>query len=213
MTPPNRSAAAPPRRAVGRSRRRSLSWSLGRLAHSNMTSANRKLGWIAIIALLSLCGALLWSTWPSQPLRVSFLHLTNDVHTELDGVFRLDNGSKETVSAIGFIHEKQTARGCVRHIGDFGADLGGAKLISPGTSATFRVWVPTNGGPYRLVLDCVPQGGAPNRVKRWVVDLLLQLRLPLRQRFIDRFVNGHSFPTSQPFRLEPPNQSLETNPR
>src|SRR5439155_6811507 len=153
MTPPNQSAAAPQRREVGRSRRRSLSWSFGRLAHSNMNSANGKLAWIAIIALLSLCGALLWSTWPSQPLRVSFLHLTNDVHTELDGVFRLDNGSKETVSAIGFIHEKQTARGWVRHIGDFGADLGGAKLISPGTSATFRVWVLTNGGMYSLGVD------------------------------------------------------------
>lgn len=164
----------------------------------------------AVIAVLLLCCALSWPRLSSQPVRLSFLSLTNDTNRGLSGVFRVENGLKETVLLSGLTYEELSPSGWSVHITSFGA-FGVGERLSAGASSTFPMWVPTNGGPYRLVLHCYPEESVTrkrgSRLRRRIAELLS--RMKVSKRSVDHFVYGVQFPTSLPFEIISTNQTLE----
>jgi hypothetical protein len=165
-----------------------------------MILTKRRRGLLVVALIVFLCGGgIVLLSVARRPVRLSFICLTNDVQIGPAGVFRLENHSKEAVETIGVIYQKRTTGGWSHHLNDYGARLGDATRLLPGAGSTFRVSVPTNGGPYRLVLNCVPHrtSKSPPPDRQWIVRLISWL--PRSQPLIDRFVRGHHFPTSDPF--------------
>ena len=167
---------------------------------------------IVIAASLILCLALLWLIAQPTPLRLTFLHGTNDSQIGRMGVFRLENNLNERVNTGGGFYQREHERGVESRLGDYGADLGGVQHVLPGVSNTFRVWMPTNGGPYRLVLYCVPDSKTtPQFLSSLRMRLLgfVSQHSPISQGFIGRWA-GTQFTMSQYFQVPPPEQLRTT---
>lgn len=107
-----------------------------------------------IIALLLV--VMVWLSSPSQSgVRLTFLYATNHLQIGRRGMFELVNHLNESVSA-DYAHYKLAGRsGLNAQLGDRGATLGGRHTFAAGTTNTFLVWTPADGGPYKLVLQCL----------------------------------------------------------
>lgn len=107
--------------------------------------------------LLLLVIAVVWTS-PSSPrhFRLTFLYHTNRPPFGNVGVFELVNPLDETVSSSGGNYKPAKRSGLNAEIGDWGATIPGGHQFAAGTTNIFQVWMPTNGGPYKLVLQCMP---------------------------------------------------------
>ena len=163
-----------------------------------------------VAAVLVLLCALAWPRLLNQQVRLSILSHTNATDRSLSGVFRVENGLKETVLLSGLTYEQVSSSGWSVHRTDFGA-FGVGERLSAGATSTFTMWVPTNGGAYRLVLHCYPEEsvtrkrGSPFRTR--IKDLLF--RMNVSRRVVDDYVYGAQFPTSLPFEIISTDQTLD----
>jgi hypothetical protein len=115
------------------------------------------------LVLVAVCFIAHW-TMPQTtlPVRISFLFATNNVGYGLAwGTFQLENQMKETLRTGNGIFERCNGRKWLhglgdRAIGSQAIELGGVKMFAAGTTNLFSTWLPTNVGPYRLVLFCYP---------------------------------------------------------
>jgi hypothetical protein len=148
-----------------------------------MISRKSKIKVIAAVGLALSCVGLLPLPAPRRPVRLDLLTLTNDTQMGLLGVFRLSNDSTQRLSANGRMFVRQ-GRSAATNI--YGADLGGVLTIPPGGSTTFKAWVPSDEGKWRLSLHSWPQGyvpGAEGRIRRWVFSAVPALPLPEMLKF------------------------------
>jgi len=151
-------------------------------------------------------GVMLFSLTPAQPpIGLTFLYTTNAPSVGIVGVFLLQNNLEEPISTAGGFYQRTSSRGIGPQIGDYGATLGGVQRFTNGVGRTFQTWIPTNGGPYRLVLYCVPESKGTRRYLSSLRMRMLGLisRLPVSQRFIGRWA-GTQFTTSQRFDVPAP---------
>ena len=120
----------------------------------NLRQHKWKLAGGAVVALL-LFVALVWSSSPSRSgVRLTFLYATNQPQIGKVGVFELVNQLNESVSTSGGHYKPAKRSGLNAEVGDWGARID--QKFAAGTSNILHMWSPTNGGPYRLVLMCVP---------------------------------------------------------
>src|SRR5437870_12132031 len=104
--------------------------------------------------LVCLCFAFLWLQPPRPLVRVTFLYSTNNARI---GVFRLENDLTEPVHAIQGVFERLSWHGWVLDTADGAVEVGGGDLaVGVAASRDLKIVVPTNAGPYRLVLYCCP---------------------------------------------------------
>ena len=123
-----------------------------------MRLSKRKI--IGIVGAVTL-SAVVAFLWPSSPsMRVKLLHFTNDSVRGTVGVFRVENHSDETVFSGGGFLQREENRGVEpkSRLGDWAAPFTSQSVerFAPGSTNTFSLWMPTNGGAYRLVLSCTP---------------------------------------------------------
>ena len=131
-----------------------------------MLSQLRKRKWLALALLLALPLVALWSLpSPSPPVRVAFQHATNDPGNGRVGVIKIVNNLNETVIVMGawYVPAKRKDLSIAK-------DTLCASLISDDvwtfaarSTNSAQVSIPTNRGPYRLVLQCIPDSRSPWR--------------------------------------------------
>jgi hypothetical protein len=166
---------------------------------------------LAVMSVAVVIAVTLFSLTPAQhPISLTFLYTTNAPSVGTVGVFRLENNLDEPIATSGGFYQRAGDRGAEPRIGDYGASLGGVRRFKPGVG-TFQAWIPTNGGPYRLVLYCVPDSKATRQHRNSLRMRMLGLvsRLPVSQRFIGRWA-GTQFTTSQRFEV-PALKAVGTN--
>lgn len=172
-----------------------------------MGLSKRKISITVIVLVLFIGSAILFVVVPTPPLRLSFLYTTNDAQIGAVGVFQLENNLNEPVSSRGGFYQKTRAQGIEPEIGDYGAVIVGPYRFLPGANNIFRVWIPTNCEPYRLVLYCTPDSTVTVQyVSSYRMRLLgfASRHLPLSRRTIGRWA-GTRFVFSQDFRAPPSN--------
>jgi hypothetical protein len=181
---------------------------------------------IGALGLTVVCCVVLWIVTPPlhPPVRLAFINATNNAQTGLSwGTFLLENNMRETVQADTGIYERQSGSKWVHGIGDYGVELGlGQRRFAGGTTNLLSLWVPDKGGPYRLVLTCVPIGKTTQQYNKSVGSRLLALLPPWRLLpglgllpggdHARGRVNGTVYSTSQAFRPPPLNSSLQRTP-
>jgi hypothetical protein len=108
------------------------------------------------VLLFFLAVVVLWPR-PSPPsaIRLTFLYSTNHAEIGKVGVFQFVNQLTQTVSTSGGHYKPALRGGFNPEKGDWGATLG-VQQFAPGTTNVLQLWVPTNGGPYKLVFQCLP---------------------------------------------------------
>ena len=191
-----------------------------------MAMSRIRVAGIGALGLTVVCCLALWILTPplQPPVRLTFLKATNDVQTGLCwGTFLLENNMSATVQADAGIYERQSGSKWVHGVGDYGVDLGlGPRWFAAGTTNLLSLWVPNKGGPYRLVLICVPNSRITQQYNKSVRVRLLALLsrcrllpglglLPGGDRARGR-IYGTVYPTSQAFRPPPLNPSLQRTP-
>jgi hypothetical protein len=174
-----------------------------------------------------VCCVALWVLPPplQPPVRLTFLNATNDAQTGWSwGTFLLENNSSETVLAGAGMYERQSGGKWVHGIGDYGVDLGlGPRRFTAGTTNLLSLWVPDKGGPYRLVLICVPSSKTTPQYYKSVRFRLAALFLGLlqaggssesvlRPAYAAGRMYGTLYPASQAFRPPTLNPSLQRTP-
>jgi hypothetical protein len=133
----------------------------------------KKIKIIIVVSVLGIIGiTIFWLVTASSPsVRVSYLYTTNDVLPKgAMGVFRLDNHSNRTLGAGGGFYQRKNEQGNEPQAGDYAAVPIGVHEFRQGVTM-FQAWVPTNGGPYRLVLTYRPPSPPPLKTEhvlsRW----------------------------------------------
>ena len=109
-------------------------------------------------ALLLIFGMAFWlRTAPPPRIQLAFLYATNHPQAGRIGVFGVVNRLNEKVTCgAGHFHPAKR-KGLEPVIGDWGAlPIGGTASFPPESTNTIEVRTPTNGGPYQLVLYCLP---------------------------------------------------------
>ena len=174
---------------------------------------------IGALGLTVVCCVALWILTPplQPPVRLTFLNATNDTQTGRSwGTFLLENNLSETLQGGAGIYERQSGSKWVHGIGDYGVELGlGPRRFAAGTTNLLSLWVPNKGGPYRLVLMCVPSSKTTQQYNASVrfrllallsrCRLLPGLGLPGGAQARGRMY-GTIYPTSQAFRPPPLNR-------
>ena len=109
----------------------------------------------AILSVLLLL--VLWpSPSPASAVRLTFLYTTNRPLVGKVGVFELVNQLNETISSSGGHYKPAKRSGLNAEKGDWGAMILGVHQFAAATTNILQVWSPTNGGQYKLVLQCLP---------------------------------------------------------
>src|SRR6476620_10104654 len=114
------------------------------------------------VPLLFLIIVVLWPR-PTAPSAIclTFLYPTNHPQFGKVEAFELVNQLNETVGAR-YGHYKPAKRsGLNAEPGDPGANILGAHQFAARTTNIVKVWSPAKGGPYKLVLRCVPAKTTP----------------------------------------------------
>jgi hypothetical protein len=112
---------------------------------------------IVLFIATIVVGCLVFMWFESRtivPVRLTFLHATNDPGSgNVVGVFQLKNESKEdTEIAGGLLHENKGGRWPIGR----STALQGPDCCPSRTSILLAIRMPTNGGPYRLAVRCIP---------------------------------------------------------
>lgn len=152
---------------------------------------------VVVIALLSVRSQ-------SRAVRLTFLYATNHAQIGRVGVFELVNCLNEPVSTSGGHYKPAKQIGMDPQKGAWGAPLS-PTLFNAGTTNTLEVWMPTNGGPYRLVLQCLPRSkGTPQFYRSARFRIINFIASRLRPDFVTQarcfgstFVESQSFGVTQ----------------
>jgi hypothetical protein len=160
---------------------------------------------LGIVFIFFTIALLTPSSTPASAVSVTFLHTTNHAQLGNVGVFQFVNHLKESVSCSGGHYKPALRAGLNGEVGDWGATILDSRQFPATTTNIIHLWIPTNGGPFRLVLQCVPASKATPAFYG-----------SLRARFasfISPFVKpsfvtqakwyGSIFPESQPFETAP----------
>jgi hypothetical protein len=134
----------------------------------------------ALAALLAVpLLALLFVARASPSLRVAFLYGTNQLNNLGGGVFEIVNHLNEPVTIGGGWLIPATRKSLNVEKGDSSATIyGGLRTVSARTTNIVHVWIPTNGGPYRLVLFLHPASKETPQFYRSVRVRVANLVLP-----------------------------------
>jgi hypothetical protein len=149
------------------------------------------------------------------PLRLTLLYATNDAALGPSRVFELVNQMDETVTCSAGRYQQSPHDGFSPKKGDYGAeiiDYGAQNLLRKTfvahTTSLFQVWSPTNGGPYRFVVLCLP-------ASRMTAQYYASVRFRVAN-FVSRWVHssfatsaqwsGVEFAASPPFEVKPAKQ-------
>jgi hypothetical protein len=130
-----------------------------------MISQLRKRKWVALGMLLALPLVVLWFlSSPPPPVRVTFLHATNDPSNGRVGVIELVNPLNEKVTVMGawYVPAKRKDQSIANDTPLVSID-GDMSRLAAGSTNIVQVSIPTNGGPYRLVCQCVRESKDPSR--------------------------------------------------
>lgn len=122
---------------------------------------------VALAILLALAFVARWFFHsPSLPVRATFQYLTNDVGSGRVGVVELVNALNETVEVMGawYVPAKRNDLSVSAET-PAASIYGDVRDLAARTTNIVRVSVPTNGGPYRLVFQCVPERTSPQRME------------------------------------------------
>lgn len=123
----------------------------------------------SLAALVGLTLAIFRLAAPPPPVRVTFLSATNNGTLRM-GVFRFENDLNEPVTTEWGFYQRKSESGVEPQMGNYGVQMTDTLRDFPGgASNTFQIYIPTNGGPYRLVLSCLPNSKrnlSPSQ-KRW----------------------------------------------
>jgi hypothetical protein len=180
-----------------------------------MNLPKRRIVLIAVAGLVCLgLVALVWSLGgrARASLRLTFLYATNApgpvVPNGTMGVFRVENDSQEVLQSGGGFFQVKGHRGFEGQEGEYGASI----LLSyfpPGTT-NIMMWVPTNGGPWRLVmyfrLDL--RRASPLRLKAAEVAQRASFRLPFLVD-LGRLGVGGRYATTEFFQARPSDIKVE----
>ena len=172
-----------------------------------MISQLRKKKYFALTTLLALPLMALWFLPSSpQPVRMTFQYATNDPGNGRVGVIELVNNLKETLVVMGGWYvpakrkdlsiSKDTPLACID---------GNAWQFTSRSTNFVQVHIPTNGGPYRLVFQCVPDSKSPwrnegtlrYRIVNWVSARLHPSQVTLVRSFGGFFIVSESIDISQ----------------
>jgi len=132
-----------------------------------MISQVRRQKWVALTMLLALALVALWFLPSSlSPVRVTFRHATNDPVSGKVGVIELVNNLKETVVVMGgwYVPAKRKDLSISKETPLAYIDGEPFRFTAQSTN-TAQVHIPTNGGAYRLVFQCVPDSKDPPRMQ------------------------------------------------
>jgi hypothetical protein len=133
---------------------------------------------VALAALLVLPFVALWFS-PSRPppLRVTFHHAANDPANGRVGIIQVVNHQTEGVIVMGgwYVPAKREDLSLSRDtpIASLCDEMQGFKFTARSTNLV-KVSMPTNGGPYKLVLQCAPESQDP-----WLTEPTLRHRMAL----------------------------------
>ena len=116
----------------------------------------------ACCAIVFLCLAISFLVTSSPPAAVSltFLQTTNDEHYGKTGLFQIVNHLNETVRCDQGFYKPASRPGLNSQMGDAGALVFGKHQFTANTTNVIEIWIPPNGGPYKLVLRCLPESKA-----------------------------------------------------
>jgi hypothetical protein len=107
--------------------------------------------------LIFIVIVVFWSSpTPPSAIRLTFLYSTNHPQFGKVGVFELANQLNETISSSGGHYKPAKRSGLNAEKGDWGAMILGVHQFAAATTNMLQVWSPTNGGQYKLVLQCLP---------------------------------------------------------
>jgi hypothetical protein len=120
------------------------------------------------VALAMFLALLLVAIWflpsPPPPVRVTFQHVTNDPGNGRVGVIELVNNLNETVTVMGawYVPAKRNDLSISSDTPCASID-GDMSRIRVRSTNIAQVFIPTNGGPYRLVCQCIAESRDPLR--------------------------------------------------
>jgi hypothetical protein len=121
---------------------------------------------IALALLLALpLGLFWWLHSRPTPVRVTFQHAINGPGNARLGVIELVNNLNERVTVMGgwYVPLRRTDLSLSKDTPL--APLNGNAAELPARSTNIRqLPIPTNGGPYRLVFQCMPESKDPARI-------------------------------------------------
>ena len=127
----------------------------------------RKRTWVVLATLLALpLVALLFLSSPSASVRVRFLQTTNDPANGRVGVITMVNTQDEAVVVMGGWYVPAERNDLSASMDTPVASIYGDEMpvLSARSTNIVQVSMPTNGGPYKLVFQCVPDRRAPWRL-------------------------------------------------
>lgn len=113
--------------------------------------SSKVLALAGVVVLLLTIAFLTLSSRPSSAVTLTFLYTTNHAQFGKAGVFRLVNHLNESLSSSAGHYKPASRSG----LSDRGTTFRGGQF-SAATTNIIQMWIPTNGGPYKLVLYCLP---------------------------------------------------------
>ena len=130
---------------------------------------------VAVILMLLGVAFMLGST--SKPaINLTYRYTTNHPGLGKMGVFQLVNHLNESVEIRGGFCKPAKRIGCNFEYGDWAPGIPGLREVAAGTTNIFQMMFPTNGGPYKLVVTCLPASKFPpeyhNRVRFRIVSFV-----------------------------------------
>jgi hypothetical protein len=161
---------------------------------------------LAVTLLAVILLALLFVSPASPSVRVAFLYGTNQPNHPGVGVFEIVNHLNEPVTIGGGWYIPAARKGLNAEKGDGVATIyGGLRSVSARTTNIVHVWIPTNGGPYRLVLFLHPDSKETPQFYRSVRVRVGSFVLPwLDPSFVTQARwFGAAFAVSPPFDVPP----------
>lgn len=109
---------------------------------------------VCFLFVLTFLLAPVYSSSPS--IGLTFLYTTNHPQFGKQGVFQVVNRSSETISDGSGHYKPATRSGLNAEAGDYAANINASDRFAAGTTNVIIMWIPTNGGPYRLVYRFIP---------------------------------------------------------
>jgi hypothetical protein len=169
----------------------------------------RKLITGAVLFVLTLLSWAIFRPQPPAPVRVTFLYSTNDL-PGYAAAFELVNDLNERIQCGAGHYQVVTRAGIEPQKGDWGARLSGSPNLAAHSTNIVTLWCPTNGGPYKLVLYCLPASKTTPQFYNSVRFRFYNMLAPWLEPSFTRHGRwcGAIYPESQAFKVKPP-----SNPR
>ena len=160
-----------------------------------MLSQLRKRKWLVLVLLLAVPLVALWSLpSPTPPVRVSFQHTTNAPTNGRTGVIEIVNNLNEAVIVMGAWYVPANRKDLsIANDTPYASISEDVWTFAARSTNTAQVSIPTNKGPYRLVLQCMPDSRSPRRNQGNLRDRIVSMVYPWlhpSQRTVVRWYGG-----------------------